>query len=528
MRGVASVLRIAVVCLCLTLLSHTVMASEPLQTNRIQSPVRGLSLALHHMPAQGGADCGSRTVLFIHGASFPSRLAAGYPFGGESWMAHLAQRGCDVWALDFLGYGDSSRYPEMRRSAQAPPLGRAPKAAKQITAAVDHITRATHAHAVLLIAHSWGTIPAALFTIRSPERVSHLVLFGPVTWRDEPPDPSKPVAYFDVTIEQQQKRFDGYVPAGEPRLIDRADLKSWSAAYLASDPTSSKRTPNSVRVPSGPGFDAEDAWRGRLAYDPSEIRVPTFIVYGEWDEVTRDADAAWLANAIGRSDVRVRKLPRGTHVMHLESNRESLYSAVDDFAGIRPAINGYSYGKSDVARSPVTLTELAHLETSVGWTPMDEKRLRQSCVWIAPLAESLVDKWRDHISKADFLSRWSEHSDGTPAADYRLAVKRRFVQWVRDTCERRRDQAWLDYADEIALRHTPIKKNSTDHAQTPQLVPLRYVMAFGSVISTSIGQHLQSVPAPPDEIAEMQRAWNKIIQLQLALWTRPYTREGWW
>jgi pimeloyl-ACP methyl ester carboxylesterase len=271
-------------------------------------------------------------MLFIHGATFPSRLAAAYPFGGESWMAHLARRGCDVWALDFLGYGDSDRYPQMGRGEQSgAPLGRASDAANQISRTVDFIMKKTHARSVVLIAHSWGTLPAALFTIRAPDRVTRLVLFGPVSQGAGSEPIAAPSAYHDVTIEQQQRRFDGYVPPGEPLLIDRTELQEWSAAYLASDLTSGSRNPPSVRVPMGPVSDADDASSGHLAYDPRRIHVPTLIVYGEWDEVTRDADAAWLARQIGRPDVRVRKLPRGTHVMHLESSRVSLRAAVDDF-----------------------------------------------------------------------------------------------------------------------------------------------------------------------------------------------------
>jgi hypothetical protein len=68
--------------------------------------------------------------------------------------------------------------------------------------------------------------------------------------------------------------------------------------------------------------------------------------------------------------------------------------------------------------------------------------------------------------------------DGKPDDAYKAAVKKRFVQWVIDTCTRPRDQAWLDYQEEIGLRHTPAKKNATERAQTPELVPLRYLIAF--------------------------------------------------
>ena len=68
--------------------------------------------------------------------------------------------------------------------------------------------------------------------------------------------------------------------------------------------------------------------------------------------------------------------------------------------------------------------------------------------------------------------------DGKPDEAYKAAVKKRFVQWARDTCMRQRDQEWLDYQEEIRLRHTPAKKNKTEGAHAPDVVPLRHLLAF--------------------------------------------------
>ena len=80
-------------------------------------------------------------------------------------------------------------------------------------------------------------------------------------------------------------------------------------------------------------MDFEEAWNGHLPYDPSQIRAPTLIVRGEWDVITRDADAAWLVKAMknvpgGARDV---KLPRGAHRMHLEVNRQVLFDTAGRF-----------------------------------------------------------------------------------------------------------------------------------------------------------------------------------------------------
>ncbi len=63
-----------------------------------------------------------RTVLFVHGATYPASVAFDLPVDGRSWMDHIAARGFDVWLMDLPGYGGSSRPKEM----SAPPEANAP------------------------------------------------------------------------------------------------------------------------------------------------------------------------------------------------------------------------------------------------------------------------------------------------------------------------------------------------------------------------------------------------------------------
>lgn len=306
----------------------------PSETFRVVADPRGLRVLLRHQAPPGPrAVHRAVPVLFIHGASFPSALAAAFRFDGTSWMDDLAARGYDVWALDFLGYGGADRYPEMREPPDAhPPLGRAPEAARQIAVAVDFILRRTHDRRVSLVAHSWGTIPAGRYAGEHPERVARLVQFGPVARRDGPPDTSATPAYWYVTQEAQRARFARYVPAGADPVFDPRHFAVWGPAYLASDSTSRARTPASVAVPNGPGADIAEAWSGRLPYEPARITAPVLIVRGEWDTVTRDADAHWLYDALTRAPLkRDVKVSRGTHVMHLEASRFQLYAEVAAF-----------------------------------------------------------------------------------------------------------------------------------------------------------------------------------------------------
>jgi hypothetical protein len=57
-----------------------------------------------------------------------------------------------------------------------------------------------------------------------------------------------------------------------------------------------------------------------------------FVVYGDHDTVVGDASAAAFLARFGASPLRWRlRIDHGTHVMHLERARRSLYESVDAF-----------------------------------------------------------------------------------------------------------------------------------------------------------------------------------------------------
>lgn len=190
-------------------------------------------------------------------------------------------------------------------------------------------------------------------------------------------------------------------------------------------------------------------------------------------------------------------------------------------------IPGYDYGSPHVGRSPVTLDELRQLEQAAGFTEEDRQALRRAGDVLTDQAEQMVDAWRARIAAQPELARWFFDPHGEPDERYKAAVKKRFVQWVRDACTRPRDQAWLDYQEEIGQRHTPAKKNHTDDAHTPPVVPLRYLIAFVPVVS-SIRPFLSRAGHGAEEVDKMQAAWSKALLVQIALWSRPYVKEELW
>jgi hypothetical protein len=191
-------------------------------------------------------------------------------------------------------------------------------------------------------------------------------------------------------------------------------------------------------------------------------------------------------------------------------------------------IQGYDYGNTRVGRSPVTLAELRELEATVGWTSADEDAIALAGQVLAGQEEAMVDNWRGIIGDHPFLAKWFFGPDGKPDEAYKAAVKKRFVQWVSDLCRRQRDQTWLDYQEEIGQRHTPAKKNKTDGARTPDVVPLRYLWAFAGPVIGGAREFLASKNHSAAQVERMHQAWTKSVLLTLALWARPYVEDGLW
>jgi hypothetical protein len=192
------------------------------------------------------------------------------------------------------------------------------------------------------------------------------------------------------------------------------------------------------------------------------------------------------------------------------------------------SIPGYDYGKAAVARSPVSMEELRQIEASAGWSDEDARVLQHYSGVFRAQAEHMVDAWRAFIGAQPHLAQWFFAPDGRPDDAYKARVKARFVQWVIDAISRPRDQAWIDYQEEIGLRHTPEKKNQTDGAHTPPLVPLRYVLAFVTTVTTESRRFFVEAGISGEELQKLEDAWAKTVQLHVTLWARPYLKEGLW
>jgi hypothetical protein len=187
------------------------------------------------------------------------------------------------------------------------------------------------------------------------------------------------------------------------------------------------------------------------------------------------------------------------------------------------AIPGYTYGTPAVATSSATLDDLQRLKLSVGFTEDDQRYLQMAGSVLEDQVERIVHHWRANIiASIPHLARHSRNLDGSPNPDYLARSNRRFQQWILDTCRRPYDQDWLNYQQEIALRHTSLKKNQTDNVTSTPHVPYSDLVAFLVVLNETIKPYLEAKRHSESDVAHMHQAWCKSMHIQMALWAKPY------
>jgi hypothetical protein len=191
------------------------------------------------------------------------------------------------------------------------------------------------------------------------------------------------------------------------------------------------------------------------------------------------------------------------------------------------AIPGYLYGSDDVERSPVTEDDLDLLKQTVLFGDDDERHLRMAGEVLRDQVEAVLDVWYGFVAAHPHLVRYFAGPDGSPIEEYLTRVRARFGQWIRDLCERPWDRSWLDYQEEIALRHTAAKKNQTDAVDAPDLIPLCYLVAFVYPITATVREFLAKKGHSEADVDAMHQAWFKAVTLSVALWCRPYAGEEW-
>ena len=306
----------------------------------VKSPDVGIEIFVRNKrPANMTSFRPDRTVLFVHGATYPAHAAFDLRLDGQSWMDYIALRGYDVYLLDVRGYGKSTRPKEMAEDGKNnPPIVRGETAVKDIGTVVDFILARRNIPRITLLGWSWGSTLMATYTTQNPGKVERLALYAPPWIRQTASlvqaGPGPLAAYRTVRRDQALGRWMTGVPEDKKAaLIPAGWFDQWADATFASDAEGAKMNPPVLRAPNGVVQDgAEFFGAGKPYYDPSKITVPTLLVLGEWDRDTPPymAQALFplLVNAPGKRFV---MLAEGTHTIIMEKNRLELFKAVQTF-----------------------------------------------------------------------------------------------------------------------------------------------------------------------------------------------------
>jgi len=275
-----------------------------------------------------------RTVLFVHGLTYPGSTAFDLPLAGRSWMDDLVQQGFDVWSVDIRGFGRSTRPAAMDQPPLAnPPLLNADIATGDVAAAVHFIKAHRRLDRIVIVAWSWGTVLSARFAAAEPGSVERLVLYAPV-WRwhaDRPVPKAPPGAYRSVTREAARRNwFNGVPVAEQPSLIPPGWFEQWADATWPSDSQGAQQNPPVVRAPNGPLVEVVAHWEsGQAMFAPERIVAPTLLVVGEWDATTPSYMARdLLPLLINAKSTQLEVIAAGTHQLFLERKRDVLFELV--------------------------------------------------------------------------------------------------------------------------------------------------------------------------------------------------------
>jgi pimeloyl-ACP methyl ester carboxylesterase len=278
-----------------------------------------------------------KTILFIHGATYPAETSFDLPIEGVSMMDLFARRGYDVFLVDVRGYGGSTRSPAMDQPPEAnKPLGTSEEAAKDLGAAVDYVLKTRGIPKLDLIGWSWGTSISGSYTSHHNDKINRLVLYAPAWLPSTTASPSAaPIpAYRTVTKDAAKARWLRGVPEDkQATLIPPGVFDAWWDATQASDPVGAKMNPPVLRATNGVMEEFIHYWgAGKPYYDPGEITVPTLLIHAEWDADLPSYQAQAYFKMLTKAPYkRFVELGEGTHTVMLEKNRLQFFHEIADF-----------------------------------------------------------------------------------------------------------------------------------------------------------------------------------------------------
>lgn len=333
----------ALIAVCFVVLLHGASKAEAQQVQlatesyHIPAADPGVQLYVRNKrPAGMTSFTPERTLLFVHGATYPAEVSFDLQLDGFSWMDFIARQGYDVYLVDVRGYGRSTRPPEMSGPAdRSRPIVHTDVAVRDFGTAVDHVLQRRSLERLSIMGWSWGTVIVGAYASMNSHKIVRLVLYAPVWVEARPtPAPSAISAYRTVSREVAERRWLNGVPeTAQQALIPPGWFDAWWNANMEADPVGASQNPPVVRAPNGVVEDDFRFWSSdRRFYDPAGISVPVLIILGEWDADTPPYMSQAVFERLSSAPAkRLVLIGEGTHSVIMERNRMQLFSEVQLF-----------------------------------------------------------------------------------------------------------------------------------------------------------------------------------------------------
>jgi pimeloyl-ACP methyl ester carboxylesterase len=297
-------------------------------------------------------------VLMIYGAGVGAVPVFDLQFEDYSWMEHLANKGFDVFALDFTGYGLSPR-PKMDdpcNTVQSEQLAHLiPNPLSQpcspsypftltsvrsdwdeIDTVLNYIIKRRKVDRVNLVAWSRGAVRAGGYAARHPEKVGRIFLYAPTyfpTAPDDPADvpPSPGAAMSLVGSGGFLGPWDGTNPAMCVNQFNPAVRGVVTSTMLKFDPLGNtwgtagvRRRPGFISVGGNTAF----GWNTKFA---NRVTSPTLIIRGDNDDVVLAPAVTALFNDLGTGQKVFVRVACASHYMVWEKQYMNLFRASEEW-----------------------------------------------------------------------------------------------------------------------------------------------------------------------------------------------------
>jgi proline iminopeptidase len=282
------------------------------------------------LPADDGArlyyrveGSGSDTVVAIHGGpgvDLESLRADFAPLTARHTVIFYDQRGAGLSELP----ADTTRLFFPRQLAD-----------------LDAVRRFFRLERMALVAHSYGPLLAASYALAHPDRVSRMVLLGPVPprrgdfWRrfalnvnarlDSTQRARMAEARARLTdpkADTRQACRDYWAIAMIPRLADASALGKIRSDLCAAPPEAIRY---GLSVTNRVVMGSVGDWDLRAGLE--DLRVPTLVIHGEQESIPMDLVEEWVT---ALPDARLLRVPGAAHFAYVE-RPELVWPAIEEF-----------------------------------------------------------------------------------------------------------------------------------------------------------------------------------------------------